>query len=161
MTLWFTPQPGPNVQSLYEIFNQLKAASVTLNLTKCEFGQAVVSYLGKKVGQGQVRPIDAKVCAILDFPALQTRREPRRFLGMAGYYRAFCRNFSDVVAPLTKLPSPKVPFLWSDDCKSAFEAAKALLCSSPVLAAPVFTCPFKLEVDASALGAGAVLLQRG
>ncbi|KAK2895729.1 hypothetical protein Q8A73_015217 [Channa argus] len=148
-----------HLKTLSEIFSRLRAASLTLNLAKCEFGKAVVTYLGKQVGQGQVCPVAAKVQAILDFPAPQTRHELRRFLGMAEYYRAFCKNFSDVPAPLTSLVSPKTPYQWSEKCQSAFQAAKALLCSAPVLAAPNFTHPFKLEVDASALGAGAVLLQ--
>lgn len=148
-----------HMRTLRVIFERLCAASLTLNLAKCEFGKAVVTYLGKQVGQGRVCPVTAKVQAILDFPAPQTRRELRRFLGMAGYYRAFCKNFADVVAPLTSLASPKTLFQWSEECRMAFEAAKVLLCSEPVLAAPNFTRPFKLEVDASALGAGAVLLQ--
>lgn len=150
-----------HVKTLHEIFSRLKSTSLTLNLAKCEFGKAIVSYLGKKVGQGQVHPVEAKVQVISDFPAPQTRCELHRFLGMAGYYRVFCKNFSDVVAPLTSLASPKTKpsFLWSEDCQFAFEAAKALLCSAPVLAAPNFTRPFKLEVDASVLGA--VLPARG
>ena len=148
-----------HVKTLSEIFERLCKASLTLNLVKCEFGKAVVTYLGKIVGQGRVCPVTAKVQAIVDFPAPQTRRELRRFLGMAGYYRGFCKNFSDVVASLTSLASPKVPFQWSEKCQFVFEAAKALLCSAPVLAPPDFVCPFKLEVDASALGVGAVLLQ--
>ena len=120
---------------------------------------ATVTYLGKEVGRGQVCPVSAKVSAIEAFPPPTTRRELRRFLGMAGYYRGFCRNFSTVVAPLTDLLSPSVLFAWSDVCKSAFATVKTLLCSSPVLSAPDFSRPFKLEVDASALGAGAVLIQ--
>uniref|UniRef100_A0A0E9WSF6 Reverse transcriptase/retrotransposon-derived protein RNase H-like domain-containing protein n=1 Tax=Anguilla anguilla TaxID=7936 RepID=A0A0E9WSF6_ANGAN len=49
--------------------------------------------------------------------------------------------------------------MWTSDCQNAFEAVKLLLCSAPVLAAPDFALPFKLVVDARALGAGAVLLQ--
>ena len=63
------------------------------------------------------------------------------------------------MAPLTSLVSPLKPLVWSPACQAAFESAKALLCNAPVLAAPCFTRPFKLEVDASACGAGAVLLQ--
>lgn len=148
-----------HVRTLTEIFDRLHSASLTLNLAKCEFGKAMVTYLGKQVGQGNVLPVAAKVQAIVDFPAPQTRRDLRRFLGMAGYYRAFCKNFSDIVAPLTSLVSPTTCFYWSEECQAAFEAAKALLCSAPVLAAPNFERPFKLDVDASALGAGAVLLQ--
>ena len=121
------------------------------------FGKATVTYLGKQVGHGQVL-VDAKVKAVLKYPVPSTRRELRRFLGMAGYYRCFSRNFSVVVAPLTSLCSPAVPYVWSTACQCAFEAAKSLLCSAPVLAAPDFSRPFQLEVDASAVSvsAGAV-----
>ena len=78
---------------------------------------------------------------------------------MVGYYHTFCKNFSTVVAPLTSLHSPKVPFESTIECDTAFGSAKALLCSAPVLVAPNFEKPFNLEVDASMVGAGAVLLQ--
>lgn len=84
--------------------------------------------------------------------------ELRRFLGMAGHYLYFCRNFSSVAVPLTALLSPSVSFVWSPECQIAFDNIKALLCSEPVLSAPNFDVEFKMEVDASEVGAGAVLL---
>ncbi|CAI5660942.1 unnamed protein product [Oreochromis niloticus] len=155
----YTDTWADHMSLLRAVFQRLAEASLTLNLAKCEFGKATVTYLGKQVGFGQVRPVEAKITAILDYPSPTTRRELRRFLGMTGYYRCFCKNFSVVVTPLTKLCSPKVPFEWSAQCQHAFESAKSLLCSTPVVAAPNFSRPFKLEVDASATGAGAVLLQ--
>lgn len=146
---------------LRTVFERLKHASLTLNLAKCVFGQATVTYLGKQVGNGQVKPVEEKVVAITKFPVPVTRRELRRFLGMIGYYRGFCKNFATVVTPLTNLLSPKQTFVWSEECQVAFENAKALMCTSPVLAAPQFDRAFKLEVDASAVGAGAVLIQEG
>lgn len=148
-----------HVSLLNTVFERLAKASLTLNLAKCEFAQATITYLGKEVGQGQVRPIDAKVTAISEFPIPTTRRELRRFLGMAGYYRSFCKNFSVIAQPLTSLLSPSCQFRWSDECQYAFVSIKALLCSAPVLRAPDLSSEFKLEVDASAVGAGAVLLQ--
>ena len=148
-----------HMHTLGLIFGRLARANLTLNLSKCEFGRATVTYLGKEVGQGQVRAIDAKVKAIVNYPVPTSRRSLRRFLGMSSYYRAFCKNFADVVAPLTSLTSTKRPYIWSPACQHAFECCKALLCSTPVLAAPNFKMPFKLEVDASDSGAGAVLLQ--
>ncbi|KAF7641117.1 hypothetical protein LDENG_00293410, partial [Lucifuga dentata] len=148
-----------HVVSLKTVFQRLVDANLTLNLAKCEFGKATVTYLGKQVGHGQVCPAGAKVSAVLHYPVPTTRRELRRFLGMTGYYRCFCRNFSVIVAPLTTLCSPNIPFVWTAECQHSFEAAKSLLCSAPVLAAPNFSLPFKIEVDASASGAGALLLQ--
>ncbi|KAL5011240.1 hypothetical protein ScPMuIL_011677, partial [Solemya velum] len=86
-------------------------------------------------------------------------RELMRFLGMAGYYRKFCQNFSVIAAPLTALLKKNVKFVWSDECKSAFEKLKAILSNSPVLTAPDFNKQFKLFVDASDIGVGAVLMQ--
>lgn len=95
-----------------------------------------------QVGQGQVRPLAAEVQAILDFPlatgAPKTHWELHSFLGVAGYYRAFNKNVSDIVAPLTSLVSPKVPFQWSEEYQSTFKAGKALLCRTSVLASPNF-----------------------
>lgn len=102
---------------------------------------------------------DAKIRAIASLPVPSTRRQLRRFLGMAGYYRRFCRNVSSVVAPLTTLTSPSKPFVWSGECQQSFESLKSNLCCTPVLSAPDFSKPFKLKVDASGVGAGAVLLQ--
>ncbi|XP_067261173.1 uncharacterized protein [Chanodichthys erythropterus] len=148
-----------HVATLREVFERLRNASLTLNLSKCEFGQATVTYLGREVGQGQVRPIEAKVAAIAEFPVPTTRKELRRFLGMAGYYRNFCKNFSTVASPLTSLLSPSRTFIWSNDCQNAFDNIKVLLCSTPVLTAPDVGKDFKLEIDASSVGAGAVLVQ--
>ncbi|XP_032434188.1 uncharacterized protein LOC116729628 [Xiphophorus hellerii] len=55
---------------------QSPQASLTLNLAKCEFAKAVVTYLGKEVGHGQVRPVNAKVEAILSYPVPTTRPPP-------------------------------------------------------------------------------------
>ena len=94
------------------------------------------TYLGKQVGQGQVRPLSAKIQSILEFPVPETRQQLRRFLGMCGYYHGFCKNFASVVSPLTSLVSPSRQFLWTVECQASFDSAKDLLCSAPVLAAP-------------------------
>ncbi len=148
-----------HVKLLNWVFACLEKANLTLNLAKCEFACATVSYLGKEVGNGKIRPLGSKIQVILDFPVPMTKRELRRFLGMTGYYRNFCRNFSDVANPLTGLLRKGVSFEWTSACQFAFEALKTLLCSTPVLSAPRFDRAFKLEVDASGTGAGAVLIQ--
>ena len=147
-----------HLQIMRKFFQRLSEANLTINLVKSEFGCGHVTYLGHIVGQGKVKPITAKIEAICAFPQPSTKKQVMNFLGMAGYYRKFCPNFSTVTEPLIALLRKNVKFLWTEACQSAFEHLKVLLRSSLVLAAPEFSRPFKLAVDASDLAAGAVLL---
>ena len=148
-----------HLRIIREFFERLSRAMLTINLSKSEFGQAQVTYLGHVVGQGEVKPVSAKVEAIANFPRPESKKQLMRFLGMAGYYRRFCPNFAAVAEPLTQLLSKREKFIWSERCDKAFEELKAMLQSAPVLAAPDFESSFKLAVDASDVAAGAVLLQ--
>lgn len=65
-----------HMQTLTEVFHRLLSAYLTLNLTKCEFGKGTVTYLGRRVGLGQVRPIEAKILAITDFPKVDFQWTP-------------------------------------------------------------------------------------
>jgi len=122
----------------YLFMHKLAAANLTVNLKKCEFGQAHVTYLGYAVGQGQVKPVMAKVQAIHSFQAPANKKEFMCFLGMVGYYRKFCRNFSVVTAPLTNLLRKRELCVWSPACQQAFEQVKAILYLDPIVAAPGF-----------------------
>ena len=150
---------GESHSTPIKLFIRLRDVQLTINLPKSEFCQARVVLLGYVVGQGEVAPVAATVEAILKFPAPTDKREVIRFIGMAGYYRKFCCNFSVVAEPLTSLLQEREKFTWSEECQQAFEKIKSLLLSAPVLKAPDFEKPFKLQVDASDVGIGAVLLQ--
>ena len=95
-----------------------------------------MKYLGHIVGQGQVRSLDVKIQAIAKFPIPTSWKELARSLGMAGYYRNICLNFSEIAALLTNLVIKKVKFVWTDDCQLAFDKVKLLLQKSPVLKSP-------------------------
>ena len=148
-----------HIRQIKRFFQIMREAKLTINLMKSEFGKATVKYLGHIVGQGQVRPLDAKIQTIVKYPIPTSRKELARFLGMAGYYRNFCLNFSDIAAPLTNLLSKKVKFVWTDDCQMAFDKVKLLLQKSPVLKSPDYEKPFKLIIDSSDVGTGSVLVQ--
>jgi len=148
-----------HVGQIEELFERLASANLTVNLAKSEIGQAKITYLGFSVGQGQVMPKQAKIQAIDNFSVPKNRKAVLRFLGTVGYYRKFCQNFADVAIPLTNLLSKNVKFKWSSECKVSFETLKKLLKNPPVLIVPDFNKCFKLAVDASDVGVGAVLMQ--
>lgn len=143
-----------------ELFQRLKDAGLTVNLAKSVFGSGTVVYLGHVVGQGKTRPKQANVEAILNFPTPTSRKSIMRFMGMTGFYRRFCPNFSAVAAPLTNLTSSKVPFVWTEECETAFSQLKGFLSAKPVLRTPDYDKPFILHIDASINGVGALLSQR-
>ena len=60
---------------------------------------------------------------------------------------------------MTNLLKKGTKFCWSSECQKSFDKIKAILTNSPVLLAPNFEKRFKLAVDASDIGIGAVLMQ--
>ena len=120
-----------HIRQIKRFFQIMREAKLTTNLMKSKFGKATVKYLGHIVGQGQVRPLDAKIQTITKFPIPTSQKDLARFLGMAGYYRNFCLNFSEFSAPLTSLLSKKVKLVWTDDCQLAFDKVKLLLTKIP------------------------------
>jgi hypothetical protein len=81
----------------------------------------------------------------------------RSFLGLAGYYRKFVKNFGVISKPLTDLLKKHVLFVWIAVHDNSFSA----FCNSPVLSLPDFSKIFSIETDASGLGVGAILMHEG
>lgn len=80
---------------------------------------------------------------------------------MTGYYRKFIRHFGIIAKPFTELLCKDTLFSWTAIHTGAFQLLENALGSSPCLALPDFSVPFRIETDASAVGVGAVLLQNG
>lgn len=98
--------------------------------------------------------------AIRQWPTLRSKKDVRSFLGLAGYYRRFIPNFSEIASPLTQLTRKSVKFKWDENCDNAFQKLKESLITSPVLSFPIDDGLFILDTDASNFGMGAVLSQQ-
>lgn len=95
--------------------------------------------------------------AFQTWPQPLSARGLRGFLGLAGYYRKFIRDFGSIVGPLTKLL--KETSQWSEEVTVAFITLKKALASAPVLHLLDFSVEFIVECDASGTGFGVVLDQ--
>nr|GFA06748.1 reverse transcriptase domain-containing protein [Tanacetum cinerariifolium] len=63
-------------------------------------------------------------------------REIHQFLGLAGYYRRFIKDFSKIAKSLTELTQKNKKYIWGKDLETAFQLLKQKLCEAPILALP-------------------------
>ena len=145
-----------HVRILFEI---MRDAHLTLKLDKSVFANAEITFLGFKIGLGRLLPKDKNIQAIKQYSVPSCKRDIQRFLGVVGYFRRFVPNFATIAEPLTNLLHKNVKFCWTEPCEVAFNNLKLILCNPPILALPNFQKDFKLAIDASGVGIGAVLFQ--
>ncbi|GJU37301.1 putative reverse transcriptase domain-containing protein [Tanacetum coccineum] len=102
----------------------------------------------------------AKIEAVKNWASPTTPTEVRLFLGLAGYYRRFSKDFSKIAKSLTELTQKNRKYIWGEDQESDFQLLKQNLCEAPILALPEGNDDFVVYCDASHQGLGAVLMQR-
>ena len=150
-----------HVERLRLILSRLREAGLKLKPRKCKLLCEQVRFLGHVVSVKGVSTDPEKIRAIIDWPTPTCVKDVRSFLGMAGYYRRFIREFSTVARPMNKLLEKDVPFAWTEDVDGSFQVLKKALSSAPILSFPDFNLPFLVDTDASNSGLGAVLSQVG
>ena len=116
--------------------------------------------LGHIVSKNGIEVDKAKVELISNLPTPKCVRDIRSFLGHAGFYRRFIKDFSAIARPLCTLLAKDVPFAWSQACDDAFAKLKTMLVSLPIMRSPNWNLPFEIMCDASDYAIGAVLGQR-
>ena len=144
---------------LCQVFERLRHADLKLGAEKCAFAAKEVSYLGHRVTEEGLLPDSALLAAIREIPPPKTATEVRSFLGLAGYYRRYVKNFAAIAGPLHALTRKDAVFHWSADCQDAFDCLKTLLTTSPITAFPDFSQSFRLYTVESTAGLGAILAQ--
>ena len=148
-------------QHLRLTLQTLRKHKLYAKFSKCEFWLDSVAFLGHVVSKDGVSVDPQKVEAIQNWPRPTFVTEIRSFLGLAGYYRRFIKDFSKIAAPLTKLTQKHVAFQWNDLCEQSFQQLKDCLSSAPVLALPSSGGGYVVYCDASRVGLGCVLMQQG
>ncbi|KAM2634108.1 hypothetical protein EV1_024625 [Malus domestica] len=102
----------------------------------------------------------SKIDLVRHLPSPTSVREVRSFLGHAGFYRRFIKDFSKIAQPLCRLLQKEVAFEFTKECTASFNQLKELLTTAPIIVPPDWSLPFELMCDASDYALGAVLGQR-
>ncbi|WVZ63583.1 hypothetical protein U9M48_013206 [Paspalum notatum var. saurae] len=143
------------------VLSHLREHKLYAKFSKCAFWLKEVAFLRHILSAKGVAIDPSKVEDVLNWNQPQTVTEIRSFLGLAGYYHRFIKDFSRIAKPMTALTQKNSKFAWSPKCEEAFGTLKKLLTSAPVLAQPDITKPFNVYCDASSSGLGCVLMQEG
>ncbi|CAJ0964416.1 unnamed protein product [Ranitomeya imitator] len=159
--LIFSDDWESHVKQVRTVFQVLRANSLFVKGSKCLFGVQKVSFLGFIFSPSTIEMDPVKVQAIHDWTQPTSLKSLQKFLGFANFYRRFICNFSSIAKPLTDLTKKGADVVnWSSAAVEAFQELKRRFCCAPVLCQPDVSLPFQVEVDASEIGAGAVLSQR-
>ncbi|GJW21695.1 reverse transcriptase domain-containing protein [Tanacetum coccineum] len=121
----------------------------------------VLGLLKKEKLYAKFSKYPSKIEAVKNWKAPRTPTEVRSFLGLVGYYRRFIENFSKIAKSLTILTQKCKTFDWGEEQELTFQTLKDKLCNAPVLALPDGLEDFVVYCDASGIGLGCVLMQRG
>ena len=146
-----------HLRNLAAVLERLAASGVRLKREKCSFMIHEVEYLGHCISAKGIHPVPEKVSAVREAPPPQDVSQLRSFLGMVNYYGKFLPNLATLLRPLYDLLQSTKTWSWECPQKQAFDKAKELLSSAPLLTHYDPSKPLILACDSSPYGVGAVL----
>ena len=134
--------------------------NLVLNWENCHFMVREGIVLGHKISSKGIEVDRAKVEIIEKLPPPINIKGIISFLGHAGFYKIFIKNFSKIAKPLCNLLNKDTPFNFHENCLIAFKNLKEKLISASIITAPNWLYHFELLCDASDYEVGAILGQR-
>ncbi|GJZ96404.1 hypothetical protein Tco_0668738 [Tanacetum coccineum] len=121
---------------LDKMLQRCEDTNLCLNWEKSHFMVKVGIVLGHMISKNGIEVDKAKVDVIATLPYPTTVKGVRSFLGHAGFYRRFIKDFSKISRPMTHLLEKNTPFIFSNECIEAFNTLKKKLTEAPILIAP-------------------------
>ena len=116
--------------------------------------------LGHKISTAGLEVDQEKVSIIKTLLPPITVKGIRSFLGHAGFYKRFIKDFSKIARPLCRLLEKDTKFNFDESCQSSFEEIRSRLVEAPIMAKPDWNKKFEIMCDASDYAMGAVLGQK-
>ncbi|GKB50130.1 DNA-directed DNA polymerase [Tanacetum coccineum] len=145
--------------NLDRMLARCEETNLVLNWEKCHFIVKEGIVLGHKISGAGIKVDRAKIDVIAKLPYPTNVKGVRSFLGHAGFYQRFIKDFSMISKPMTQLLMKDAKFDFSDDYKKEFNILKEKLTTTPIIISPDWYVPFELMCDASDFAVGAVLGQ--
>jgi hypothetical protein len=113
--------------------------------------------LGHIISKRGIEVDRAKVELIENLQPPTSAKQIHSFLGHAGFYRRFIKDFSKISRPLYNLLAKDIPFNFDEACHEAFQKLRSLLSFAPIMKPPNWSLPFEIMCDASDFAMGVIL----
>ena len=137
------------LSNLSSVLQRCEETNLVLNWEKCHFMVEEGIVLGHRISSKGIEVDREKIEVNEKLPPPANVKGVRSFLGHAGFYRRFIKDFSQITKPLCKLLIKDTRFEFSDECLHAFETLKKKFVSSPIIMSPDWNLPFELMCDTS------------
>ena len=145
-----------HLRILRQILDAHRRGGLKIAPAKSFLFRSKVDYLGHQVSADGIEMVPSYTDLLLNWPKPTTPKELATFLGKAGYYRSFVKDYGKIVACL-EAEKKKPKLVWTPQMDKAFEVVKTAFSTRPVLAYPDFSGvqqgrPFILDSDWSQEG---------
>ena len=148
------------LENLETIHQRCQDKNLALNWEKCYFMVTESIVLVHKISTARLEVDQAKVSIIKTLLPPTTVQGIRSFLGNAGFYRIFIKDFSKIFRRLCILLEKDARFDFDELCKAAFDEIKSRLVAALIMITPNWNKEFEIMYDASDYAMGVLLRQR-
>ena len=124
------------LENLRSVLVRCEETNLVLNWEKCHFMVQEGIVLAHRISARGIEVDKAKIKAIEKLRPPSSVKGIRSFLGHAGFYRRFIKDFSRIAKPLSNLLIQGTPFDFDEECVQAFSILKDKLVSAPIVVEP-------------------------
>jgi hypothetical protein len=112
--LIFSKTEEEHEKHLRMVLEKLRSNQLYAKLSKCEFWLTEVTFLRHVISAGGISVDPSKVKDVLNRMPPMNASEVRSFLGLAGYYRRFIKDFYKIAKPMARLLKKNKDFDWTE-----------------------------------------------
>ena len=117
-----------HLHHLIDLFKALIRNGLKISPKKCQLFRKKLVYMGHTLliqdGRPQITPLKTRTEAILKLDPPKTVKNCKQFCGMVNFLSIFLKDLQLILAPIYQLTKKGIPFVWSEECETAFKKIK-------------------------------------